>query len=136
MNPILEQQLMDRFPFMEARHVWDGEKLDIPVGCDCQDGWYGVIYTLCEKIEWDLLFYPNDDFHVIQVKEKFGRLSFYTSSIHINSKIFDYIAEAEQESAVTCEKCGSKENVSIYGTYWIRTSCSSCEIDHNSDIRD
>jgi len=136
MNPTLEQQLMDRFPFMEARHIRDAEKLNIPVGCDCQDGWYGVIYTLCEKIEQDLLLYPDTTFTVIQVKEKYGRLCFYTSSICMKSKIFDYIAEAEQESAATCENCGSKDDVNLYGNYWVRIRCESCETDHNSDIRD
>jgi hypothetical protein len=114
MNPKLEQQLMSKFPFME-------------ISCECDDGWYHVIDRLCAKIEWDLICYDNPDFTVLQVKEKYGLLCFYTSSIPLESKIFDYISEAEEESTQTCEHCGSTNNVSLYGNYWVMRRCDKCE---------
>ena len=126
MNDKLQQQLLDRFPFMEATSVSTGKKLGFPIHHDFLDGWYDVIYSLCEKIEWDLLLYPNPDFAVLQSKEKYGILCFYTSSIPLESKIFDYILEAEVESSQTCEECGSKDNVSLHGEYWVKRRCDIC----------
>lgn len=114
MNNQLEQQLSATFPFLEEIHH------------EFDDGWYGIIYSLCEKIAEDLLLYPNPDFAVLQSKEKYGKLCFYTSSIPLGSKIFEYVAEAEAQSAQTCELCGSTEYVDLYGDYWLVTRCEKC----------
>lgn len=127
MNNQLEQQLMNRFPFMEAENYL-GKKLGYPIHHDFQDGWYKIIECLCTNIAADLTLYPNPDFAVIQSKEKYGTLRFYTTSIPLNSKIFGYISDAETESANTCEICGSTEDVDLYGDYWVATRCKNCGV--------
>lgn len=135
MKEELEKQLFERFPFFEARNAWTGDKLNIPMPTECGNGWYNILYKLCEKIEEDLKLYPNEDFCFQQIKEKYGGLRVYTSSIPLESKIFDYTNEAEEESELTCEYCGTKENVDLRGKGWYITLCDECEKKRNEKIR-
>lgn len=98
MKQELEQKLMNRFKFMEAKNSWSGEKLNFPIPCSHGDGWFQLIWDLCEKIEVELNKLPKDsdyEFMVLQVKEKYAGLRFYTSSIpsSIADNIFDAIHE-------------------------------------------
>lgn len=128
MKEELEQKLFERFPFYEARSLWNGEKLGFPTGASFGDGWYDILYQLCERIEEDLKRYPNPDFCFQDIKEKYGGARFYTSSVPESSKIFDYINEAEEQSYETCEQCGTKENVKLISQGWWRTICDNCGI--------
>tara|TARA_Y100000034_G_scaffold8165_2_gene8920 strand:+ start:2468 stop:2905 length:438 start_codon:yes stop_codon:yes gene_type:complete len=87
------------------------------------EGWYDLIYNLCEQI---MALDPPKDFKAAQVKEKFGGLRFYTSG-HGSKEIFALIDEAERRSYTICEDCGSEENVSCDGRpSWVTTLCNSC----------
>lgn len=58
---------------------------------------------------------------IAQVKEKFGGLRIY---LDVRDKeLEEMISEAEFEADVTCEICGTKENVSTRGKYWVKTLC-------------
>jgi hypothetical protein len=74
------------------------------------DGWYPIIKKLCIDIEKELEKPENKelrkDFEVIQVKEKFGELRFYTN--FGNERIFDLIGAAEEESHKVCANCGTR----------------------------
>lgn len=87
---------------------------------ECEDGWFDLLWTLCEGIEAEL---PNLDcsepFRVVQVKEKFGTLRFYTN--WESPAIGDLIEQAEKTSAVTCEICGNLGELS--GEFWVTTLC-------------
>lgn len=87
-------------------------------GFSCGDGWYDIIDRLCDKIQKHC-----DDIGeqtiVIQVKEKFGTLRFYVGGA--DDYIWNAVADAEQQSAVTCEVCGSPGVA--YGGGWILTLC-------------
>ena len=126
MREELEQKLFERFPFYEAKSLRTGKKLGLPIGASFSGGWYDILYQLCEKIEEDLKQYPNPNFCFEQIKEKYGGARFYISSTPPNSKINDYINEAEQESYETCEQCGSKEDVELISQGWWRTICNKC----------
>jgi len=90
-------------------------------GFECGDGWFNIIWNLCEKIEEELKNHSRlDDFVVLQVKEKFGMLRFYTN-FEIG-KMRKYIEEAEKESANTCEICGKKGKLRD-DLGWIVTLC-------------
>lgn len=114
MTDSLELKLAKRFSF--ASHVL----------FEHGDGWYDILYNLFEKIEKELHYSLDDEFCILQVKEKFGTLNVYTSMIPNGSSIFDYIYEAEQESKFTCEICGSKEKVELRGRCWFQTLCFKC----------
>lgn len=50
MNEKLEQQLQADFPFMATNKADGEENLYRRYGCDCDDGWYGLIHDMCQAI--------------------------------------------------------------------------------------
>lgn len=91
-------------------------------GFECGDGWKDLLFRLSEKIEAEILTFPEEmrkAFYVEQVKEKYGTLRFYMSGE--TDSMSTAIAIAEEESAVTCEVCG-KPGV-LRGHCWLYTAC-------------
>jgi hypothetical protein len=46
----------------------------------CGDGWFDIVYNLTKLIKWYSLDVPEElrvDYHVVQIKEKFGGLRYY-----------------------------------------------------------
>ena len=96
-------------------------------GICCGPGWDQLLEELCAKLH--KLFtdaglsgenYPA----VAQVKEKFGTLRFYMNPIpeNVADQAYAFIQEAENKSAVTCERCGAPgERCSDKG--WLSTCC-------------
>lgn len=124
----LEDQLANDFPFMLARNVWDGELCldedDNTYGfpCECSDGWYQLIYDLCQELN-DLYISKGVDpseILVMQVKEKFGQLRFYTGGLIDGAH--DIISKYEDKSYEVCEVCGDDGTLCIKGG-WYRTLC-------------
>jgi len=77
-------------------------------------GWSGIIERLVPK-----LFEVGWDGVVLQCKEKFGGMRFYTGQT--TSEMEGLISHAEAESYKTCEQCG-KPGVARMGG-WIKTLC-------------
>jgi hypothetical protein len=100
MRKELEQKLVERWP------TWFNIKGDIrhtamPWGFTHDDGWFDILWRLCEDLE---PLVAGHRFEVLQVKEKFGGLRFY-----VNYKTEDIdrrIGIAAEESFRTCEICG------------------------------
>lgn len=104
-------------------------------GVECGDGWKNILQPIFDYIEK----YNNihdEKIEVLQVKEKFGGLRFYTN-FH-TEELKELIKHAEDESYVTCELCGSKENIG-HTLGWITTCCIECaknmSIKHNRIVR-
>lgn len=122
MNEKNAKKLFDRFKFfhpergVEASLMW--------FGFECEDGWFDLIWRLCEDLTKMEL---PEGFEVTQVKEKFGTLRFYINSG--TDDIDNRIDEAEDESGRTCEWCG--EPGERRGGGWIRTLCDKC---HAKDL--
>jgi len=110
MSPENEKKFLDRWP------KWFGPRFRF----ECGDGWLDLIWDLCERIE-DLD--TDADMTVAQVKEKFGGLRFYVLSA--TQEAFDLIDDAEDESYLVCESCGSRDEVETSGS-WLRTLCKKC----------
>jgi hypothetical protein len=86
------------------------------------DGWYDLIDRLSAKIE------PLGAV-AVQVKEKFGTLRFYVDGIdekHFD-QVYEYINDAELESARTCEQCGDTKSAGMCGGFWLKTLCNECD---------
>lgn len=102
--------LCDTLPWSD-RPVWRG--------IDCGDGWLPIIERLDARLRE-----ISSDYRVVQVKEKFGTLRYYTDGF--KGETWDAYAnavrQAEAESAVTCEVCGSA-GVLDTELRWIRTLC-------------
>lgn len=114
MNKELETKLVARWPkwFNVNGSI---QRTLMPFGFECGDGWFDIIWRLCENI--DSLAGP--EFEVMQVKEKFGGLRFYT--YNGSPEIDKMIEQAESESYKTCEVCG--EPGKPQGKSWIKTVC-------------
>jgi hypothetical protein len=53
-------------------------------GFQCEDGWFNIIFDLCERLEplvagLNAKLHAGDHFEVLQVKQKMGSLRFYVS---------------------------------------------------------
>jgi hypothetical protein len=101
------------------------------ISCGTGLGWYKIIYNLTKELNNR---YPNM-IKVMQVKEKFGSLRYYTL-YSSELDVFDrhhvslLIRAAEDECDKTCEFCGSNDNVIKGGRYWIKTLCGKCREDY------
>lgn len=123
MRPELEEQIMNEFPWFEARNIWTGERLGFPISCECSDGWYDLIYKMCQEID---LFYKekNKDifqFRIEQIKEKYAGLNIYISN-YIEG-IEEIIEKYEEKSYYICEVCGIEGSVRVRGS-WLKTLCN------------
>ena len=103
------------------------EKLETPFelfNIECGKGWFDLLKPIFEYIE----SYNKDDsnkekIEVLQVKEKFGGLRFYTN--FQTNELYRLIEEAELKADNTCELCGSTDKVGkTLG--WITTCCEEC----------
>ncbi|RLD64344.1 MAG: hypothetical protein DRJ01_01115 [Bacteroidetes bacterium] len=116
MNKQNTEKLFERFNFFRPE-LPITESL-MAFGFECGDGWFDIIWDLCEKIE-PLV---DEEFNVFQVKEKFGGLRFYVDGS--SDIVYDLITEAEDKAEVTCEVCGKPGK--SRGGGWIRTLCDEC----------
>ena len=101
-------------------------------GFECGDGWTEILVTLCQKIQDHLATLPSEvskDIVAVQVKEKYGTLRFYLSSL--DEVIDQYINDAETSSANTCENCGKPGKVR--GRNWVYSACE--EHTREEDLR-
>ena len=92
-------------------------------GFECGDGWFHLIYKLCEDIQKHCDKNPDTQVEATQVKEKFGGLRFYTN--FGDQVIYDLIDKAEEKSYKICETCGSTEEIT-QTKGWISTICKAC----------
>jgi hypothetical protein len=124
-SPAKEKTIFDRWP------LWFRNKGDIRIslmswGFTCGDGWYDIIYRLCERIEPLVGALENGfAFEIVQVKEKFGGLRVYVDAA--NEEIYTAIEAASELSIKTCEVCGNPGSHEADATGWWKTLCASCQ---------
>jgi hypothetical protein len=106
MDRDLEDNLGRRFPGLFRELGGDPLRTCMARGCECGDGWHGILARMCERIERHLAARPGSDCWLTQVKEKLGRLRVYADGA--DEEIKQIIREASLESASTCERCGSR----------------------------
>jgi hypothetical protein len=116
MNSENTKALIKRFKFISSKNPLYRNDLNIPMSFDCEDGWFKLIWELCEGLEKII----DKSFIVEQVKEKFGTLRFYVS--YVNDDINSLIEKAELQSSITCEICGNPGELKIKRG-WYRTVC-------------
>lgn len=100
----------------------------------CGNGWFDLIYKLSADIEAEatkLALKPAAWPMALQVKEKFGTLSFYCAAGKRNSdgrgmlpSIRALIEKASADSATICEGCGRPAKIKTEG-YW-SVLCDEC----------
>jgi hypothetical protein len=126
MNKENTQYLLEKYPNLYRQYYLSMRETCMNWGFSCMNGWLQIIDDLSRKItELD------PDVQASQVKEKFGGLRFYIDGG--SDEVYKLIEEAEEESYKTCEKCGTKENVSRTKTGWIITLCDKCRKERNKE---
>ncbi len=97
-----KRRLAKRFSFMDPK----SGALRFGYGCPRYNprNWFNLVWNLCEKIENELKKDPEakKSFLVLEVKEKFGRLCFYSQGA--TTSIKGLITEAETKSQEMTEK--------------------------------
>lgn len=91
------------------------EKYDPECGAYIPPGWEDLVLK-AEAV--GLALYPHD-FHVTQIKEKFGGLRFYFTPF--DKLLVQLINVIEQQSFHVCEWCGKPGELRKEG--WYRTLC-------------
>lgn len=131
MRSDLDKKLIENFPLLYADRHASMMQTCMCWGFECADGWFDLIYKLSSQLEPLIKKYieehPDEEYHprAAQVKEKYGGLRFYMS--HATEEMYDLISAAEEESEVTCEFCGSKDDANTEGCgYWMTTRCKKC----------
>jgi len=93
-------------------------------GFSCGDGWFELIDKLCGDIQKEIDDdEQNEQITVVQIKEKFGGLRYYSD--YGTKKIFDLIRKAEEQSYKTCEECGNPGKLRDDLGWW-KTLCDVC----------
>lgn len=123
----LEDRLFTRFTsmFPGGRQV-DPKASLLCFGCMCGDGWFTLIWKLCEDLEEMLKRHPEPaQFQVLEVKEKWGGLRFYVTGT--TQEMWDRITQAEDvDSYNTCEACGAPGKPRTERS-WVLTLCDKCD---------
>lgn len=157
MKDELEEKLAEDFPFMAQKPTAVEQKADKgriynlfgAFGCECGDGWYGLLHSLCAEITELYEKYNQPlDIEMDQVKEKYGTLRFYyhhngedrgvsavdfpgvslrftAKDSELHRKTAEIVRKWEKKSAEVCEKCG-KTGVLRQDLAWILTLCDDC----------
>lgn len=126
MNERNTNRLLEDFPHLYRRYNDPPERSSMCFGFECGDGWFDLIYDLSRNIDSRLKLEPKEmaeNFAVVQVKEKFGCLRYYTSGS--SETISRMIRKAEMESTHICERCSRKGGQRIIEGVWI-TLCKRC----------
>ena len=117
MHKELEEKFRDRWPGWFRDLYGDYRLTCMAWGFAHDDGWFDLVWRLCEAIE---ALGPDEGFKVEQVKEKFGTLRFYVSGG--NEAIHELIWKVQGQSHHICEVCGQPGSLRD-DRRWIRTLC-------------
>lgn len=114
MREELEYVLAQKFDFMKRRaqkRTGGVKNLYQAFGVETGDGWYQLLYDLCEELA--KCIHDADEpvkFVVTQIKEKYGTLRFYyyleDGDFETREQIDEIIDKYEGLSATVCECCG------------------------------
>jgi hypothetical protein len=85
------------------------------IGAATGPGWNDIVLDLHNK-----LVRESSDYFIAQVKEKFATLRYYTGPM--TDAGWEYIRNAEELSAVTCEECGRPGKIRD-DSHWLVTLC-------------
>lgn len=124
MRKKLQHKLFEKYPKIFRQKDLSMSQTCMCWGIACGDGWYNLLNSLCYCVQSFINNHPDvNQMEAVQVKEKFGGLSFYTTGSC--ERIEGMIQLAAELSYQICENCGSIKNVS-QTKGWIITLCGQC----------
>ncbi len=104
MSPELEALLYERYPLLFAGRHLSPQETSMCWGCTCGDGWFMLLDTLCERLQWWCDHNETPQVVLTQVKEKFGELRVHQRGASPEQR--GMIEMARALSARSCEVCG------------------------------
>ena len=105
MSPELDRALCERYPkIFVDRHAPETQR-PICRGFEVGDGWYHLIDTLCEQLQFETDHNNASQVVATQVKEKLGGLRFYGRPVTERQRGMILMAEAMAERL--CAACGA-----------------------------
>lgn len=135
------RELISKYPFLQPRNIYTDNILEdydfeYTLLDSMPDGWriaFGE--ELCEKINSELNklnYRVKDSYRILQIKEKFGALCWYTN--WTTESIENILSEYEERSKKTCCLCGAPATKISVG--WISPYCDECAERVFSDSQD
>ena len=118
----LDALLCQRYPKIFANRGLSAQESCMFWGFSCGDGWFDLINNLCERLQFWTAHNGAPQVVALQVKEKFGTLSFYVSGADDTQR--GMIAMASGMSGRICEECGNPGQLLVDGGWW-RTCCEA-----------
>jgi hypothetical protein len=110
---------------------WETLKSRAPGYCDigCGPGWDNLLRMIDGALKE-----IDPDYQIMQIKEKFGGLRYYTNlserlTDEQRNQVYEIERTAEALSFCLCEQCGTTNEVETKGWgggYWILTLCQQC----------
>lgn len=116
----LDALLCERYPLIFANRTRSIRESCMGRGVACGDGWFTLIDTLCERLQFWTEHNGAPQVVATQVKEKWGELCFYAHGA--NDEQLGMIAMAKAMSARMCETCGQPGQVLVSGGIFL-TRC-------------
>lgn len=118
---IRNQEDFDPYP-TEEFNEYDWTWLD-----DMPDGWrIAFSERMCEELQKELERVNFvDKYRIVQIKEKYGDLRWYTGGVPINSSLDDIARKYERMSEELCIRCGAPAKWESVG--WISPYCNDCK---------
>jgi len=122
MNKDLQNKLYEDFPDLYRGRLLSPQQNLMCYGFSVADGWEPLIRKLSEQLTF-LAKVENTPVIAMQVKEKFGTLSFYANdATDIMRACISYV---EHFSSQTCEVCGKYGDLRNRGSSgWMKTLCA------------
>lgn len=136
MSPELDALLCQRYPKIFAERHQSARDSCMGRGFECADGWFSLIDTLCEHLQFDTDHNQEPQVVATQVKEKFGSLRFRCKVAGTDDETdlcrcspSEYqrgmIAMATGLSMRLCERCGKPgTQVTRPGRSCMQTCCA------------
>lgn len=122
MKKELDDLLCQRYPLIFAERHLSMKETCMYWGFTCGDGWFDLIDSLCERLQFWTDHNGAPQVVASQVKEKWGELCFYPRGA-ASEKQWGMIEMAEAMSARICEQCGKPGRMLVCG-HTFMTRCS------------
>lgn len=122
MKKELDELLCQRYPLIFAERHLSQMETCMCWGIACGDGWFDLIDSLCERLQFWTDRNKAPQVVAIQVKEKFGTLCFYPRGA-ASQEQRGMIHMAEAMSARICDQCG-KPGQTLVHEHWHMTRCA------------
>jgi hypothetical protein len=131
MTKKLQNKLYKAFPKIFVEKNMSPKESCMHWGICCDDGWYDLIYKLCDELQ-TLSQRFNNQIIAVQVKEKFAALRFYIrtekdASDELYDKSEAIIEKYSKQSSETCEVTGAHGELYIKG-YLYKTLCKESAV--------